>query len=451
MPASLFRSIARFAAEERALVSSTAGSLIVRLAGMAATFAFGVLLARLLNPQGFGTYGIIVAIALVLSVVGQFGLQTVGMREISVALAQQRWGELRGYVGNFFMVVLGMSAALAALWAAIVLAFPTLLGPQDANLAGVLLVPIFALTVLVSAELRALDRIVTGQALEILIRPAIMCVLLVGLVMVQWTLTPAIAVGVLAVSGAGALAVGLVWLRSAVPLPARRAQTVSPHGWRGAAIALAAVDMLKQLDVTYGILLLGALSSEAEAGYFRVALSTIIFVAMPLSIFNVVLAPSLARLHSEGDRRRLQHIMTISAATMFATSVAALLLIAFAGKFLITWVFGESYAPSWLPLLLLTAAQAINGFFGVGWVLLSMSGAERRLTGSYIVSVAVSIIAAVPLTISFGAAGAAAAAIVGALIQNLLAWHGVRLHSSLESSAAGLLLRWRTAAPQEPS
>src|SRR5919112_3035912 len=222
MPPKLFHSISRFAAAERALVSSTAGSLVVRLAGMAATFAVGVLLARVLSPEGFGTYGIVVAIALVLSVIGQLGLQTVGTREISVALAQERWGELRGYVGTFFMVVLGISVALAALWATVVVVFPSLLGRQDATLAGVLLVPIFALTVLVSAELRALDRIVTGQALEILIRPALTCVLLVALLMVERTLTPAIAVGVLAASGAAALAIGLVWLRSAVPPMARR-------------------------------------------------------------------------------------------------------------------------------------------------------------------------------------------------------------------------------------
>jgi O-antigen/teichoic acid export membrane protein len=74
---------------------------------------------------------------------------------------------------------------------------------------------------------------------------------------------------------------------------------------------------LKQLDVTYGMLLLGALSSETQAGYFRVALSTIIFVSTPLSIFNVVLAPALARLFAQGERDRLQRILTLSALAGF--------------------------------------------------------------------------------------------------------------------------------------
>jgi O-antigen/teichoic acid export membrane protein len=209
------------------------------------------------------------------------------------------------------------------------------------------------------------------------------------------------------------------------------------------ALVLAAFDLLKQLDASYGILVIGSLSSETQAGYFRVALSSIVFAATPLSIFNVVLAPLLARLHSEGERERLQKLLTISAIVMFATTLTIFAILALFGKSLVVLVFGPSYAPSWVPLVLMTFAQAINGFFGVGWVFLSVSGGERMLTASFTTSVAVSIAVAVPLTILYGAAGAAGAAVVGALIQNILVWRGVRLHSSLESSAAGFLRRVR--------
>lgn len=449
MQLKLIRSISQIAAEESSLLSWTTWSFIVRLAGMVASFIYGIILARNLNPAGFGTYGIVVAIAMVLSVVGQFGLQTVGTREISVAFAQKRWGELRGQVSSFFAVVVGLSLVLTALWMMVALLFPSLLGQRSANIVGALLVPVFALTVLASAELRAVDRIVTGQMLEILIRPVLMCALVLSVIVLGWKLSATFALGLLLIAGAIALAIGLIWLRSAIPPSARRAAKIIPRGWVPAAAALAAVDLLKQLDATYGILLLGALSSEAEAGFFRVALSTVIFVATPLSIFNVVLAPSLARLHCDGERHRMQWILSVSAVAMFAVTIIALVLIAIVGRPLITIIFGAAYESSWMPLLLLTCAQAINGFFGVGWVLLSMSGGERKLTASYLVSVCVSIVLAVPLTIIAGARGAAATAVVGALIQNLLVWRGVRLHSSLESSAAGFLWRNR-ASVREP-
>jgi O-antigen/teichoic acid export membrane protein len=93
------------AAEERALLSTGLSSMVVRLLGMAASFVMGVLLARWLSPAGFGTYGIIVALALVLSVLAQFGLPTVATRQVSVALAQNRWSALRGYVWAFASIV----------------------------------------------------------------------------------------------------------------------------------------------------------------------------------------------------------------------------------------------------------------------------------------------------------------------------------------------------------
>jgi len=436
------------AAEERALLSTGLSSMVVRLLGMAASFVMGVLLARWLSPAGFGTYGIIVALALVLSVLAQFGLPTVATRQVSVALAQKRWSALRGYVWAFASIVAASSVALAILWAGITVSLPVLTGSVAANLVGSFLVPLFALTVLVSAELRALDRVVLGQSLEVVLRPALMCALLLLISIIGTQLTAPIAVGLNVTASAVTLAAGLIWLRSSIPDPARHCVAEPPRDWFRPAAALAAVDVLKQLDVTYGMLLLGALSSETQAGYFRVALSTIIFVSTPLSIFNVVLAPALARLFAQGDRERLQRILTLSALAMFATTIAALMVIFFAGQPLIRLVFGASYEPAWLPLLLLTCAQAINGFFGVGWVLLSMSGGERRLTASFIVSVGVSVLAAIPLTAFAGAAGAGAAAIIGALIQNLLAWRGVHRHSSLESSAGGFL--WQARARDMP-
>jgi O-antigen/teichoic acid export membrane protein len=436
------------AAEERALLSTGLSSMVVRLLGMAASFVMGVLLARWLSPAGFGTYGIIVALALVLSVLAQFGLPTVATRQVSVALAQKRWSALRGYVWAFASIVAASSVALAILWAGITVSLPVLTGSVAANLVGSFLVPLFALTVLVSAELRALDRVVLGQSLEVVLRPALMCALLLLISIIGTQLTAPIAVGLNVIASAVTLAAGLIWLRSSIPDPARHCVAEPPRDWFRPAAALAAVDVLKQLDVTYGMLLLGALSSETQAGYFRVALSTIIFVSTPLSIFNVVLAPALARLFAQGERDRLQRILTLSALAMFATTIAALMIIFFAGQPLIRLVFGASYEPAWLPLLLLTCAQAINGFFGVGWVLLSMSGGERRLTASFIVSVGVSVLAAIPLTALAGAAGAGAAAIIGALIQNLLAWRGVHRHSSLESSAGGFL--WQARARDMP-
>ncbi|MFL6760765.1 oligosaccharide flippase family protein [Sphingomonas sp.] len=442
-PADTARLAFAIASEQRALLRSTIWSLVLRILGMLATFAFGVQVARILGPGGFGTYGLVLAIALLLSVVAQFGLHTVGTREISIALANQRWRELRGYVYAFFNLVLCFSLALAALWGLICISFPGLLGPVSPNLAGTMLVPLFALTVFVSAALRALDHIVIGQSLETFVRPILTVVLLCGVLIAGVALTPAFAVAIMVVAAAIALILGIVGLRNAIPSPARRGTKSSPRGWIRPAFRLTVVDLLKQVDATSGLLLLGALSIDAEVGYFRVALSTVILVSTPISILNVVLAPSLARFYSNRDFEKLQQIMLLASVAMFLPSIAAFFLIAAVGKPLIVYLFGAQYAASWIPLLLLTAAQVVNGFFGVGWVFLSMSGGERALTRAYGFSVAVSVMIAAPLAMIAGAIGVSIASVVGALVQNLILWRAVRTHSNLDSSAAALFWRPR--------
>ena len=166
------------AREEQALLTTSLWSMAVRLLGMGASFVMGVLLARWLTPAGFGAYGIIIAMALMLSVLAQFGLPTIATREISIALAKRRWSAMRGYIHLFVKVAASGSFALAVLWICFSAVFPGLVRSFGANLIGALLVPLFALTVLVSAELRALDRVVLGQSLEVTLRPALMCALL---------------------------------------------------------------------------------------------------------------------------------------------------------------------------------------------------------------------------------------------------------------------------------
>jgi O-antigen/teichoic acid export membrane protein len=425
------------------LLSATIGSLVLRILGMLASLALGVQLARGLSPEGLGEYGVAVALALMLSVLGQFGLPTVATREISVAFAQRRWGAVGALVLLFTRIVAANSVLLAFLWIFASVAVPKLAGPTTMTFGAALLVPFFAVTVLVSAYLRAMDRLIVGQSLEILVRPVLMCVLLALVAYLGAQLTSPIAIWLNVATSAATLLAAAILLRRLLPRSSGERSTIPSQPWFGAAAALAGFDALKQLDATYGILLLGALSSHSEAGYFRVALSIVVIVATPLSIFNVVLAPTLARLFSKDDRHRLQQVMATSAVLMTAITFILLAAIVVAGRPLISLIFGRDFEPAWLPLVLLTCAQLVNALFGVGWVLLSMSGGERRLTLSYSTSVAVSVAAAVPLISVAGARGAAAAALIGALIQNLFAWHGVRARTGLESSVVAIFSQLR--------
>jgi O-antigen/teichoic acid export membrane protein len=187
------------------------------------------------------------------------------------------------------------------------------------------------------------------------------------------------------------------------------------------------------------MILVGIFSSDVDAGYFRLAFSVAISVGAPITVFHQVLAPTVAQLTANQDRARLQRLLRTSAVMIFGVTASELLMIWFFGKPIISLIFGSAYVDAWVPLVLLIIAQLVNGFFGVAWLVLAMGGGERLLTVSFLTSVTVSVVSAVALGELWGMPGIAAAAIIGALVQNLLAWSFVRKRYSIEGSLLAVL------------
>ena len=79
----------------RRLAASSLWSVLLRLGGALLTFAVGVQLARFLGPSGFGIYGVVLAIATMLTALAQLGLPTLVVREIARTRAEGDWPGLR--------------------------------------------------------------------------------------------------------------------------------------------------------------------------------------------------------------------------------------------------------------------------------------------------------------------------------------------------------------------
>jgi O-antigen/teichoic acid export membrane protein len=410
---------------------------------MIASFLTGVLLARMLGPEGFGLYGTVMALALMLSGVAQAGLPTLTLREVAVSTDTHNWPLLRGVLYWFPRVILGTSAVVAALYLLALWVYPIISGnslPRELLYAAAL-VPLFALASLIYAELRGLHQYIRGQSLDILVRPVLFLLCCLGIYILAGGLSPERAVLLQIPVALIAVALGFHWRRLALPKEAFVGATAShPRAWSRAAIPLATSDAFVQLNAVYGLLIVSAVAAPAEAGFLRVALSTIVFVATPLSAVHVILGPRLAQLHAAGRHGELQSLLAIGATVMFGFTLVAFAIIYMAGEPLLEAFFGPAYRSAWQPLLLLTAAQAIMGFFGAGWLLLSVAGGERKLTLAYAVSTPLAIAAACALVPGYGATGAAAAAVLGTLVQNLVCWRFLR-RAGLDCSVFGLFRR----------
>ncbi len=418
------------------LVRAVAGSSVVQVAGMLVTFAVGVLLARGLGVEGYGYYGIAMAVVALASVPGEYGLAKLVTREVAAASAHDDWPRMFGVLRWADRVALWIAAIIA-----IAMAILALLGvarPSSpvvfAILVGAPVVPLIALARIRGAALQGLHYLVLGQIPFNLVRPLLFALLLAAL-FYRWPEAGAAeAMALNTLTAAAALALAAYWLRSRMPAVRPAELVEAGRRWLASCIPMALADGMRILYLQLAILLLGLIASAAEVGLFRIAASTIVMVAVPVTLMNRVIAPVLAKLYAQGDFSRLQHLCTRSAQAMAAAVLALTLPIVLWGSPLLAFIFGDEYAPAYTALVLLCAGQLVNAGFGANANLLTMTGFEKRVTRAMLIALGVNLVLAATLIPPLGNVGAAAALVGSMVCWNLLTWLDARRFVGIQTS-----------------
>jgi O-antigen/teichoic acid export membrane protein len=420
----------------RAFIVSGAWSLALRVAGLVSGFALGVVLARSLGPTQFGIYGLVTTVAALGMTAAQLGTPQLAVRELSVRAVRGDWAGAKAIIFQF-----GSATALAGVAIGFVALAVALLAGSSATVLllvfqGALLAILMSFTGLFGAELRGLGALLKGQSMDITVRPGLTFLIILALLLAGTRMDANLALSIQNGVTFAAAAVSAAWLWRAIPRQARSAPASKPVPWLRMALPLGAVDVLRVFDGSYGVVLVGWLSSGVELGVFRVAVACVVLAAMPVTIFHILLAPTLSRLHAAGDKDEMQRLLSWTAVAMAAVMVPIAIGAWLFGKPLIALVFGAGYAGAWLPLFLLTLAQMIYAFFGMGPVLLAMCDGERDLIRIYVIAVGTAVLAAIPMTIVWGGAGAAGGPLVSATLIGLLARRYARRELGLEITAA---------------
>ena len=404
--------IRTFIAEQRRMLIASAGSLGLRVAGLASTFLLGVLLARVLGPAAYGVYGLVTSVAALAMNVALLGTPQLAVREMAIRSARDDWPGVRALARSFLGATSIASATLGIIAIAVTFAVARDQRIPALAIAGAALMGGMSLTALIAAELRGLGLLLKGQFMDIVGRPAA-AFALTGIALVAGlSLTPAAAVWIQVFVAAVAAAVSLGWLTRATHRASSGETPAEGLHWLRSALPLGMVDVLRTFDGAYGIILVGLLGSAVALGIYRVAVASSVLVTMPVTILHIVLAPTVSRLHRFGEREELQRLLRFASGSMCLVIVPMLAVLLLFGRPLVEFVFGQVYGDAWIPLAILCVAQLILGFFGMGPILLAMADSERHLTLIYVVAVSAGVLAAALLIPRYGAVGAAAAQVL---------------------------------------
>jgi len=425
------------------LVRSVAGTGIVQLAGMIVGFVVGVQLARGLGVAGYGYYGIAMAVITLATIPGTLGIPKLVTREVAAAQARGdsgamhsvlRWADRTCWrISAAIAVLLAIGAAIAWIEGA------PLLGA--AILFGAPMVALLPLASIRAGALRGLHDIVLGQLSSILVRPLAMAILL----FIGFTAGVAIgaptAMALNSITAVGALALTHYWLTRRLPAGRPVHSAGQERGWLASSIPMALTDAVQSLQLQLSVLVLGILAAPAQVGLFRVSIAILPVIAVPTTVINLVALPMISRLHTEGDKARLQRLVTASALMRFVGVTALSLPLLLAAEPLLRLIFGESYVPAADTIRIVAAASIVGSAFGPNAAVLNMTGHERRVTRAVSMSLVVNVALIALLAPRWGSVGSAIGFFAGQCFWNVMLWIDARRRVSVETSILGIVTR----------
>lgn len=378
---------------------------------MLASFAVAVLLARVLGAEQFGAYTLALAIATLLALPAGGGVAPLLTRELARYEYAADWPAWAGATRR----ALAFAAALALLCAGLYVAF-ALWAAGSAFYWAALAVPALALAKVLSGLQQGARRPVLAQWPEMLVRPLTLLLLLAALA----------AAGALTLGHAAASFACAAWLALVVGgvlagrTAARRlasggqgSPTYEDRRWLAALLPFTGIVAINTLNAEAFVPLLAWLSSVAEVGIFKVALSIALLVGTPLIVVEAVIRGDVARLYAAGEAARLRRLLRLAAWGSAALSLPLLAIVWLWGEALLVGVFGADFAASYRPLLVLVCGFVVSNVVGPSMQLLYATDFESDALRVSLASLFVVVLCALVWIPEYGALGAAWAFALG--------------------------------------
>jgi O-antigen/teichoic acid export membrane protein len=394
-------------------------SITFRLVGAFSLFGLSFFVGRCLGANDAGYFFLAFSIITFLAAFSRLGFDNTLVRFVGAGLSDNAWGDIRYVVSKSLILVAIISTIVAALlylgsdFIAIYLFNKPLLAPVLQSISpGVIGLSLFTLLAMTLQGLHKVAPSVFIINISVNIW-VIFAIFLGGLnsssqVALAW-----------AVSSFITLALGLVFwfiLRK----PDTSALTVNWSVLMASALPLWVVLLMGQLTQWSGQFIAGAYVSSDQVAQLAVAQRTAMLTSFILMAVNLVVAPRFAALYKQGNMEGLRRLALTSVKLMvvFAVPIVALMLVF--PSFLMG-LFGEGFSSGGHLLQILALGQFVNVVTGSVGYLLSMSGHEKDLRNTVLISGPLAIALAFLLTPWLGATGSAIATAISVATQNLVA------------------------------
>jgi len=416
-------------------------------AGLA--FLNAIILARLLGAAGYGAFANAMAWVNLLVIPATFGFGTLLIRDVAIYRSRGEWATLKGILSFSNSVVLALSVLLTFVFLAVagfVFSAPEREVMRLSLWVAAPLVPLFALSSLRESATRGLEHVFRARLPGMIFRPGL---LLVGIVSIYllWPgyLSAPAAMAINVGSATVALAIAILWLRRLVPPEIKQVKPeYQARLWLRTAFPMLIYGGMQIILGQTDIVMLGVMRDAEEVGVYAVASRLAYLLVYVIFATEIILAPIAARLYTNGEKARLQKILTRAVRIAFLTVLPFGLLMIFSGENILI-VFGHDFVVAKTALIILAVGRLVDVALGSAALVLSMTGYERIVAVTFASMALINVILNGFLIPRYGIEGAAFASTISLVVAKLFLRSYIQSRVGLRVTVLGIWA-WPKAA-----
>jgi len=180
--------------------------------------------------------------------------------------------------------------------------------------------------------------------------------------------------------------------------------------------------------------------SKVAIGQYGAAIKFGPFIAMPLGTFNTIFAPTIAELHSKGEKQKLEEMFKIVTKWSITFSLPIFLVVVLFSPYLLG-LSGQGYIDAWPLAIAFSIGSMVSAGTGAVGAMLLMTGQNKLSFLNSIVAVIVNLVLGIVLTPRFGAIGTALSTGLAICVNNVMRLTQVYLRLKMQP------YRWDTLKP----
>jgi O-antigen/teichoic acid export membrane protein len=169
-----------------------------------------------------------------------------------------------------------------------------------------------------------------------------------------------------------------------------------------------------------GVIILGIYKTDAEVGYYAIAVKLATLTGFILSACNAMTGPKFSELFHSGNKSELFYVAKKSAKLIFWTTMPLLIVLVITGRPILGYIFGREFVAAYPAMLILVIGQFVNSASGSTGMFMNMVGHQKGFRNIIIFAAFINISFCFVTIPYWGMVGAAIASTTSIIFWNLI-------------------------------